>query len=66
MIRSLTLWLNEELTTLEGVVLYLPNYFDIFNLYLELAKLKLSDVLFRLVVDVTPLMNGVIAYLLLA
>lgn len=66
MIRSLTLWLNEELTTLEGVVLYFPNYLDIFSLYLELAKLKLSDVLFRLVVDVTPLMNGVIAYLLLA
>jgi hypothetical protein len=54
------------LIALEGVLLYFPKSFDIFNLYFELAKLKLSEVLFRFVVDVIPLVNCVIVYLLLA
>lgn len=38
---------------------------DIFNLSLELAKLKLSDALFRFVVDDIPAEKGAIVYFLL-
>ena len=49
----------------EGVDSFPPKSRDIFNLYFELAKLKLSDVLLRFEADVILLIKGAIAYFLL-